>query len=100
MTGIAPPRFIFISFSQGGWGGPFWSEESPLFRNFLPVNFNVTAFAEIADHVPVQAGFIFVAGFGIASAEREVDGAADFFVEERVAGESLNRVIRADGAFA
>src|SRR4051794_21433298 len=68
--------------------------------DFDSVGFDVAAFSQVYDHVPVEAGLIVVAAFGVSRAQGEMAGAADFFVEEGVAGVALNFVVGADGAFA
>ena len=67
--------------------------------DFCSVDLDISAGTQIDHHVPVQAALIVVAGFGISGSEREVDGAADLFVEEGVAGVLRNAVVGADSAF-
>lgn len=59
-----------------------------------------SAVAEVADHVPVEAGFVRAAGFGIGGADGGVECAADLFVEEGVFGVFADRVVGADGDLA
>src|SRR2546423_162007 len=62
------------------------------------VDFDHAALAEVHDHVPVQAGLVVVAAFGISGTQGGVAGAADLFVKEGVAGVALYVVVGADGA--
>lgn len=48
----------------------------------------------------MQAGFVGVAGFGVAGADGGMEGAAYFLVEESVFGVFGDGVVGADGDFA
>ena len=60
-------------------------EEAPVAVDELAVRVDLAALAQIADDVPVQRRPVQAAALRIGRAEREVDGAADLLVEERVA---------------
>src|SRR5215203_3736927 len=72
--------------------------ELPVLVDLHAVDFDVAALSKVDHHVPVQAAFILVAGLWVAGAQGEVDGAADLFVEERVARVAGDVVVGADGA--
>src|SRR5438105_4646719 len=57
---------------------------------------NPSALAQVADHIPVQAGFVAVAGFRVPGPHRAVEGAADLLIEEGVAREIGDGVVGAD----
>src|SRR5690606_29837495 len=59
--------------------------EHAILVELLAVDFNVAAVSQVADHVPVQAGLVVVAGFRVTRAQGEVDRPADLFVEECIA---------------
>src|SRR5687768_6366794 len=69
-------------------------------EHLLPVDLRVPAFAQVHDHVPVEAGLVRVAALGVAGAEGEVDRAADLFVEEGVARVAGDAEVGADRALA
>lgn len=80
--------------------GKSFAREFSVFVEGDAINFDTPAGAKVHDHVPVQAGLIGVAGFGVACANREVNSASDLFIKEGVARIALNMVIGADGTFA
>ena len=47
----------------------------------MVVHPDFAALAQVADHVPVDSGFVFTAGFRVARPQRHVEAAANFFVE-------------------
>src|SRR2546423_3865092 len=64
----------------------------------LAVRIDLAFLAEVADHVPVQAGAVLAAGLREAGAERDVDRAADLLVEEDVPREAVDLVVEAERA--
>src|SRR5918998_718586 len=63
----------------------------------LAVGVDLSLGAQVADHVPVQAGRVAPARLGESGAEREVDRAADLLVEEDVARPAVDLVVEAEG---
>src|SRR6187401_92870 len=66
----------------------------------LAVGVDLTIRAEVADHVPVQTGFVPAAELLEARAECEVHRAADLLVEEDVACEAVDLVVQPERRFA
>lgn len=79
---------------------PLGIEESAVFADELAVDGDLAALAEVADHVPMQAGLVRRAGFGVGGADGRVEGAADLLVEQRVLGILGDRVIASKGQLA
>src|SRR5688572_7413200 len=79
---------------------PSVTRELPVHVDLHAVDLDVPAAAQVADHVPVQARAVLVPRLGIALAQREMDGAADLFVEEGVFRVARDAVVRADRALA
>src|SRR4029077_5140012 len=63
----------------------------------LPGGVDLALLAQIADEVPVQRRLVLRAEVGEARAEREVHGAADLLVEERVLREPVDLVVQSEG---
>src|SRR6476661_8022496 len=66
----------------------------------LTVGVDLAILAEVADHVPVQTGFVPAAELLEARAECEVHRAADLLVEENVACEAVDLVVQPERGFA
>ena len=88
-------KIVLTRIWPGGVGKP------ASFQNGVSINFDAaTGFPQVANHIPVQAGIVEAAGFGVGGADSGVAGAADFFIEECVLGVLLDVEIGADGDFA
>src|SRR5262249_3046471 len=72
----------------------------PVNQERLAVDLDPAALPEVADQVPVDGRFVGIASFGVTGAHGHVDGAADLFVEQDVAGEASHVEIGAEGEFA
>lgn len=59
----------------------FLVQEPAVLLDQFAVDVEFAALAQIADHVPMQAATVFVAGFAVTRAERQMDRAADLFIE-------------------
>ena len=55
------------------------------------------AVPQVADHIPVDGGFVLAARLRVAGAQRHVEAAADLLVEQDFPRELLDALIRADG---
>src|SRR5258705_1573120 len=66
----------------------------------LAVGVDLPIRAEVADHVPVQTGLVLAAQLLEARAECEMHGAAYLLVEEDVARETVDLVIKPEGRLA
>src|SRR4051794_32276853 len=62
----------------------------------IAVDGKFAAIAQIANHVPMNGRFVLAACFGIASADRHMDGAADLLVEKDIAGEAVDIEVSAN----
>ena len=65
-------------------------EESPIYTNF-------PAFAQVADHVPVDGRLVLAPGLGISLSKGQVNGPAYLLIEQGVLGEALDPVVGAEG---
>jgi len=65
---------------------PAVEDELAVSRDHFAVDGDRAARPQVADHVPVQAGLVVVAGLGVALADGGVERAADLLVEQRVPG--------------
>src|SRR5439155_18379076 len=72
-------------------------EELTRFPGELTVHEDLPLFAEVADHVPVQAGGVLAARLPKAGTESQVHRSADLLVEEDVAREAIDLVVEAEG---
>src|SRR6187551_289290 len=85
---------------DGGGSGHRLVEEAARLPDELSVGVHLAVLAEVADHVPVEAGDVAAAGLRERGPEREVHRPADLLVEENVAGEAIDLVVEAEGDLA
>jgi hypothetical protein len=71
----------------------------PILIEKIPVHADLGV-VHIAEHIPMNAGGILAATFGITGAHRQVDGTAHFLVEEHILGEARDAVVGADAEFS
>ena len=72
----------------------------PVLVEQLAVHEDFGVGAQVADEVPVDTALVFGTRFGVARAERHVEGAADLFIEQDLAGEFVDLEVGADGELA
>src|SRR5687768_12363924 len=90
----------FSRLRRGSGAGVVVAGELAVDIDLRAVDLDVAALSQVHHHVPVQARLVLVSGLGVAGPEGEVDGAADLFVEQRVARVATDLVVGADRALA
>src|SRR4051812_43653076 len=75
-------------------------EEVPRPPDELAVRVDLALLAQVAHEVPVQRGGVPAAELLERRANRDMHGAADLLVEERVVGKAVDLVVQPEGALA
>src|SRR4051794_8215705 len=70
--------------------------EGPVLLDYLAVDLDLAAAAQVADEVRVHGALVDAARLGIAGADRHVDRAADLLVEEDRPGAGGDAEVRPD----
>src|SRR5438045_2671021 len=79
--------------------GKSLARESTIHIDFHAVYLPKPALPQIDNHVPVQAGFVFVSRLRVSRAKRKMHRPADLFIKQRVTRVARDAKVRADGAF-
>src|SRR4051794_9419578 len=75
-------------------------DEAPVFLEWLAVDRDPAAPAQIAHQIGVDGALVLAAALRVAGADRHVDRAADLLVEEHVAGSAVDAEVGADAELA
>lgn len=80
--------------------GRLLDHELAVFVEQLAIDMDFAVVPHVTDHVPMHGAVVFAARLRVALANRHVNRAADFFVEQDVARELLDAEVGADGELA